>query len=155
MARMIDAKELSHRLCNGFISHDGYVDGEFVDVFRDNGFELFANNGDNDCMRFMEQVIRIVESMPEVDAEPARMQKPLTLEEAMDGKEPGVCVEHKVPRCIYYAFVSDSEFEGMCNIESIGRSTPCIARIADYGKEWRCWATKPSDAERTAAAWEE
>lgn len=82
------------------------------------------------------------------------LQKPLTLEEAMDGKEPGVCVEHKVPHCIYYAFVSDSEFEDMCNIESIGRSTPCIARIADYGKEWRCWATKPTEEEREAAKWE-
>lgn len=82
------------------------------------------------------------------------LQKPLTLEEAMDGKEPGVCVEHKVPCCIYYAFVSDSEFEGMCNIESIGRSTPCIARIADYGKEWRCWAAKPTQEEREAAKWE-
>ena len=102
------------------------------------------------CRGFCEKIDKVptcVEERP--------LQKPLTLEEAMDGKEPGVCVEHKVPRCIYYAFVSDSEFEGMCNIESIGRSTPCIARIADYGKEWRCWATKPSDAERTAAAWEE
>lgn len=24
----------------------------------------------------------------------------------------------------------------------------------DYGKEWRCWATKPTDEERAAAAWE-
>lgn len=83
------------------------------------------------------------------------LQKPLTLEEAMEGKEPGVCAEYRVPGCIFYAFVSDSEFDGMCSIESIGRSTPCIAIIADYGKEWRCWAMKPTDEEREAAKWED
>lgn len=28
-------------------------------------------------------------------------------------------------------------------------------RVVDYGKTWRCWPRKPTDAEREAAGWED
>lgn len=36
----LDAQELRHRLCNGFISHDGYVDGVFTDIFVKHGYNI-------------------------------------------------------------------------------------------------------------------
>ncbi len=63
--RMISARELCHRICDGYVSHDGYVDGKFVDVFKDGGFDIFGNDHDR---RLVEAVISIIQSIPEVDA---------------------------------------------------------------------------------------
>jgi len=64
----IDASELCHRLCNGFISHDGYVDGEFVDVFKNAGIEFDQLcNPETPYGLMIELVVRIIESIPTVD----------------------------------------------------------------------------------------
>ena len=37
----------------------------------------------------------------------------------------------------------------------IGDNTPVIHESTTYGKTWRCWPRKPTDAEREAAGWED
>ena len=59
MALYINKQELIHRLCNGFVTHDGYVDGEFFDIFAKNGINIFLP----DYSRMMDCVAAIVESM--------------------------------------------------------------------------------------------
>ena len=59
MALYINKQELIHRLCNGFVTHDGYIDGEFFDIFAKNGINIFLP----DYSRMMDCVAVIVESM--------------------------------------------------------------------------------------------
>lgn len=53
----LDARELRHRLYNGFISHDGYVDGVFTDIFAKHGY----NFDDPTVQGVLECVIDIVD----------------------------------------------------------------------------------------------
>ena len=59
MALYINKQELIHRLCNGFITHNGYVDGEFFDIFVENGIDIFLP----EYSRMMDCIAAIIESM--------------------------------------------------------------------------------------------
>lgn len=57
----ISKGELVHRICNGFISHDGRVPhGGFVDLWKDNGYDVQSAEFD----RIMEIIGMIIDSIP-------------------------------------------------------------------------------------------
>ena len=41
MALYINKQELVHRISNGFITHDGYVNGEFYDIYKKHDIDIF------------------------------------------------------------------------------------------------------------------
>lgn len=41
MALYINKKEAIHRISNGFLSHDGYVNGQFFDIYKRNGIDVY------------------------------------------------------------------------------------------------------------------
>lgn len=79
------------------------------------------------------------------------LQKTLTLEEVK--KQVAVWVEwvwsyENISPAMYLC----SDYRTMCFDEGFAKSYRLPK--ADYGKKWRCWATKPTDEERKAAKWE-
>lgn len=65
----ISARELCHRLCNGFNTRYGHVvdeNGEphFVDLWVDNGVDTTSP----EFLKFFDIVVEIIESIPTVDA---------------------------------------------------------------------------------------
>lgn len=59
MALYINKQELIHRLCNGFLTHNGYVNGEFFDIFAENKIDIFLP----EYSRMMNCIAAIIESM--------------------------------------------------------------------------------------------
>lgn len=54
------------------------------------------------------------------------------------------------------SLLGDNETGGYGCIRYITHSKPdLVLRKADYGKTWRCWACRPTNAEREAARWDE
>ena len=88
------------------------------------------------------------------DALDKPMQKPLTLEEAINS-EWTVWVEINGwtnPRA--GDVWASKRLEGYAMFAFIGECPRSHAAMNRYGKGWRCWATRPTDEEREAAAWE-
>ena len=59
MALYLNENELVHRICNGFLTHDGYVDGKFYDIYKRNDInveEIWA-------MEMLSCVMKIIKSM--------------------------------------------------------------------------------------------
>lgn len=88
------------------------------------------------------------------DALDKPIQKPLTLEELTKSTYQIPCwIEgHEIE---LYPDVIDRDSIGM--FSKIGTSTAGFTIYCDletYGKDWRCWASRPTDEEREAAAWE-
>lgn len=40
MAYYLSEKELIHRICNGFLTHDGYVNDKFIDIYKTKGIDI-------------------------------------------------------------------------------------------------------------------
>ena len=89
------------------------------------------------------------------DALEKPMQKPLTLEEA--NRAPWVYFEERpngsIEYDIYPSIVNYRIGYSFVDIEHMYRGN-LDYKTNDYGVIWRCWATKPTDEEREAAAWE-
>ena len=84
---MIDENELRHRLCNGFISHDGYANGRFTDLFADNGISQYdLCDEQNPYGKMLTIVIKIIQSMPIVktDKDPGKCGRWIDLEYEQD-----------------------------------------------------------------------
>lgn len=79
-------------------------------------------------------------------------QKPLTVEEVK-----------KLPKPVYLECTYFAEMYVALPFNLRTQGIPCVGmQMADgfeyciidkYGKTWRCWAEKPTDAERKAAEW--
>lgn len=89
------------------------------------------------------------------------LQKPLTLEEACESKEPCVYLEQKdgslfaawakaYEKTMLYLY---SKREDVCAISTFAKHE--LFEKQKYNKTWRCWATKPTDEERKAAKWDD
>ena len=81
-------------------------------------------------------------------------QKPLELEEAT-GTNNIVWYERKSGK--YRVIPCDAVFShiaGFVELTRIGYEKPMYCPENSYGKDWRCWAEKPTDAEREDAEWE-
>ena len=59
MALYINERELIHRICNGFVSHDGYVNGEFFDIYKRNGIDVYELG----TMQVLDCIMAIIEAM--------------------------------------------------------------------------------------------
>ena len=59
MALYINKQEFIHRICNGFITHDGYIDEKFFDIWKANGFDY----DDKNFCRMVDCVMVILESL--------------------------------------------------------------------------------------------
>lgn len=86
-------------------------------------------------------------------------QKPLTVEEALCLKV--VYIEMKdgnffdLPVHLFRAW-NEWEDQEIIHFENFGENYCNIdCEEKDYGKTWRCWAEKPTEAERKNAKWEE
>lgn len=85
-------------------------------------------------------------------------QKPLTVEETLEKRVVYLEFKHLLwqePVLMYRAWNEWEDAEIIhydrfgCEYSNIG------CKEKDYGKTWRCWAEKPTDAERKNAKWEE
>lgn len=82
------------------------------------------------------------------------LQKPLTLEEACGSEEPCVYVEFKGSEYIKAGdCVLSPCAKYIVDITMIGINAVGHFKDADYGRVWRCWATKPTQEEREEAKW--
>lgn len=79
-------------------------------------------------------------------------QKPLTVEEAAGTNEPVWYEYYKHPIAIP-ADVVYSHSVPFLEVHKLGSLSILSMREDAYGKTWRCWAEKPTDAERKAAEW--
>ena len=84
------------------------------------------------------------------------MQKPLTLEEAnraswvyFEEKDNGP-IKHDIWPCVIWSRGPGYSF---VDIDHLYRKM-IYFKTDDYGVVWRCWASRPTDEERSAAAWE-
>ena len=79
--------------------------------------------------------------------------KPLTLEAAIEAKY--VCIEQREIGCPEFVkLYRHSIYKNCVQVFMIGCLYPWNYFIESYGKEWRCWAEKPTEEERKAAEWE-
>lgn len=81
-------------------------------------------------------------------------QKPLTVEEAAGTNEPVWYEYYKHPIAIP-ADVVYSHSAPFLEVHKLGAISVLSMREDSYGKTWRCWAEKPTEAERKNAKWEE
>jgi len=83
------------------------------------------------------------------DALDKPMQKPMTLDEI--AKNSVVWLEDKGKENIIPAIVGY-----IIDHEIVLHSVKCsfVPSLDEYGKRWRAWASRPTDEEREAAAWE-
>ena len=84
------------------------------------------------------------------DALDKPMQKPLTLEDVLKIDDYGEAwwVEYEAGFVTPTILNNDYHQYGEQILDGF------TFELADYGKTWRCWANKPTDEEREAAAWE-
>ena len=62
----IDKQELVHRFCNGFITHDGDVDGKFTDLFKEAGITYDRLLDDTtEAGKAVRIFAEIIDSLPE------------------------------------------------------------------------------------------
>mgnify|MGYP002869123885 CR=1 FL=1 len=59
MGLYISKQELTHRICNGFVTHDGYVDGKFFDIYKDNKINVYSP----ETAQLLNCILTIIESM--------------------------------------------------------------------------------------------
>ena len=90
------------------------------------------------------------------DALDKPMQKPLTLEEAnrtswvyFEEKDNGP-IKNDIWPCVIWSRGPGYSF---VDIDHLYRKM-IYFKTDDYGVVWRCWASRPTDEERSAAAWE-
>lgn len=78
-------------------------------------------------------------------------QKPLTLEDVLKIDDYGEAwwVEYEA------GFVTPTILNNDCHQYGEQILDGFTFELADYGKTWRAWATRPTDEERAAAPWEE
>ena len=81
-------------------------------------------------------------------------QKPLTVEEASGTNEP-VWMEYITGMVFVCDLVASPGWNGIYDAYIIGDTKPKPLPEKYYGKSWRCWAEKPTEAERKNAKWEE
>ena len=81
-------------------------------------------------------------------------QKPLTVEEAAGTNDP-VWYEYYRNPIVIPADVVYSHSIPFLEIHILGAISVISMREDAYGKTWRCWAEKPTEAERKNAKWEE
>lgn len=81
-------------------------------------------------------------------------QKPLTVEEASGTNEP-VWMEYITGRVFVCDLAASPGWNGIYDAYVIGGAVPKPLPKNHYGKSWRCWAEKPTEAECRNAKWEE
>lgn len=79
------------------------------------------------------------------------LQKPLTLEDVLKIDDYGEAwwVEYEA------GFVAPTILNNDCHQYGEQILDGFTFELADYGKTWRAWASRPTDEERAAAPWEE
>lgn len=83
------------------------------------------------------------------------LQKPMRLEEAT-GSEWTVWIEIKGWKYPQACDIWISEqLDGYAKVALIGRTKRAHVALEQYGKGWRCWASRPTNEERLAAKWED
>ena len=80
------------------------------------------------------------------------MQRPLSLEELKRMEVGPVWCETKTTKtpCVVKNSMIDNED---AIFYALGSEYPIFFNVDVYGQFWRCWAEKPTEAERKAAAW--
>ena len=87
------------------------------------------------------------------DALDKPMQKPMTYDEVIESENP-VWAESSIAGVLddwFYPFAGDGK---EVELLTYGVNEGWIKYKTLYNKTWRCWASRPTDEEREAAAWE-
>ena len=114
--------------------------------------EVVGNKPFGDVALYQSDVIELLVGALR-DALDKPMQKPLTYDEVIASENP-VWAESSIAGVLddwFYPFAAnDKEME----LLTYGVNEGWIKSKMLYNKTWRCWATRPTDEERSAAAWE-
>lgn len=100
------------------------------------------------------QVHHVVDELISHGVTAKAMQRPLTVEEASGTNEP-VWMEYITGRVFVCDLAASPGWNGIYDAYVIGGAVPKPLPKNHYGKSWRCWAEKPTEAERRNAKWEE
>lgn len=96
---------------------------------------------------------RIADHLIENGVTVKEKKKPLTLEAAIEAKY--VYIEQREIGCPEFVkLYRHSLYKNSVQVFMIGCLYPWNFFIECYGKEWRCWAEKPTEKERMDAEWD-
>ena len=148
------------RTLKGLPTQDEYLDAQNYGVrceeidkgLAANGFELT-----HPCMFHQSDVIELLVGALR-DALEKPKNRPITKQEILESIQVIPCVIEEKKFGLTYADILqcsqwDKKYYGMYNAitSAVGVQKH---EIDNYGKTWRCWASRPTDEEREAAAWE-
>lgn len=117
---------------------------------RTNGKTMSIIKHQSDVIELLVGALRDALAMPK--------NRPITKQEILESIQVIPCVIEEKKFGLTYADILqcsqwDKKYYGMYNAitSAVGIQK---YEIDDYGKTWRCWAIRPTDEEREAAAWE-
>ena len=152
---MTDRAEIERLLNMTGRTLDGLPDTYSSAERADRWHEIVGNRPFGDVALHQSDVIELLVSALR-DAMDRPMQKPLTLEEAnraswvyFEEKDNGP-IKHDIWPCVIWSRGPGYSF---VDIDHLYRKM-IYFKTDDYGVVWRCWASRPTDEERSAAAWE-
>lgn len=125
------------KVIKGMECCDGYCDDE-------TGCPYFGELESFDCQEQLraDAIALLKEQEPRV----------MTLEEVTEDRPDVVWFDDKHYKLTYPAFVSNGEVTGWV----VSLSKGCYERhdhIDGYGKEWRCWTSRPDEKRRAETPW--
>ncbi len=120
---------------------------KLYDLIVDAENEFYKNNHFAEDSKRIESV---VERLIAHGVMVRQMQKPMTVEELF------LLPDVVYLECSFFddVYTALPERYDKQTIDMMMRDESCRFYLKGYGKTWRCWAEKPTDAERQAAEWE-
>ncbi len=80
--------------------------------------------------------------------------KVMTLQEAMKAIE-AVWIENALNRGIGKCVLMPTNNKKYVDVQTFGSGIQHLFKVKTYGKLWRCWSSRPTDAQREATPWPE
>lgn len=80
----------------------------------------------------------------------------LTLEElrSLDGTDHFVWLEDNGEYDLYDCYAEVTTYQNNVELNTFGREVEFEPDNEEYGKTWRCWSARPSNAQRMAVKWD-
>lgn len=87
----------------------------------------------------------------------AQEPRVLTLDElrSLDGTDHFVWLEDNGEYDLYDCYAEVTTYQNNVELNTFGREVEFEPDNEEYGKTWRCWSARPSDAQRRAVKWDE
>lgn len=139
---MTDRAEIKRLLNQTGRTQEGVTKVEIGYGSRRNGKTMSIIKHQSDVIELLVGALR--------DALEKPMQKPLTLEDVLKIDDYGEAWWVEYEEGFVTPTILDNDYHQYGEQILDGFTF----ELADYGKTWRCWVSRPTDEEREAAAWE-